>query len=323
MIEEIRQIIGKLASIQIEDLLKEGRDFNFTEARPEIEALLSYASDLQVDPDLLLQIPQPRLQPLSTYLKDLDQKFEEIVSFNPAEADNPKNFVADRISNLRSIHDNLYPILGPLKAYRAQDQLKGQDFKKLQKEAEAALIQIRQASTESEKALEAARQTATQGSLRGYQKIFTDEAADNLKQAKWWGAGLILFSLGTFGVIIWLLKDMAPTLEKAQNTQVFFSAVLLKVFSVTILIYLIQLVGRNYFALMHQWSINKHRANALGVFEAMILAGTTPEIKDTILGLLAKAVFDSGDTGFISGKDMSNDGPDYIQLVRDMAKPGK
>ena len=56
---------------------------------------------------------------------------------------------------------------------------------------------------------------------------------------------------------------------------------------------------------MHQYSLNKHRANSLRTFKVFYESTDAPEIKNAILLAATKAVFESGDTGYVAKKDSS------------------
>ena len=71
---------------------------------------------------------------------------------------------------------------------------------------------------------------------------------------------------------------------------------------------------------MHLYTLNKHRENVLRTFESFVKSTDDPKIKDALLKEAAKAIFITGDTGYLSRKEGEKEGWDLIQIINDLTK---
>jgi hypothetical protein len=146
------------------------------------------------------------------------------------------------------------------------------------------------------------------------------EQAENIyrKSAMRWLSVTGLFSL--FLIVFAILSALShqwpifATDTPYETAQVIFAKFLVFV----VLAFGLALSARNYQSSRHNEVVNRHRKDALSTYEALMLAGATPEARDIILNHAASAIYTLHDTGFAKTKDMTT--PNVSPLLAMMTR---
>ncbi len=150
------------------------------------------------------------------------------------------------------------------------------------------------------------------GSIK-FVQVFDDQADEFKKSIDRWLLVIIAVSVITVFVLTCSIVKLAtpasfdsvPEFINSINLE-FLPLPLTKVFIVSFLSFLLFQSIRIYNANRHMYSMNKHRANCLRVFEALKEGAHDKSLRDTILSQAVKTIFDFGITGFIHSKDQSS-----------------
>lgn len=135
--------------------------------------------------------------------------------------------------------------------------------------------------------------------------------------ARWWLCGSIVFA-GLCILALWELWDTIKITDEATTV----SAVLLqnffaKGFLVSVFYMFLNRLFKNYTAEKHLEVINRHRKNALATFEAFAdAAGENRETRDQVLLASTNAIFDTNQSGYLSGKTSRTDSNLIQQIFR-------
>lgn len=312
--------LSSIIALEISKVLHEGKEFNFLQAREEVEELVQFAKDLLNHPSIVRLIPANVGLVIDSKMAELLTTLTEMEAFDAHSESTPAPFVESKIVKIISIYSDLFTSIGWVEGKKLTETVRKDGLTATVGESVKALEEIKGELSEAKQATEAIRGLAGQGSISHYRGVFTKQANSNQNVAKWWFIGGALAMILSIGLLAWVSNSIADAVKEAQSNQAIISLVISKLFMLAIVIFSLQMLMRNYFANMHQATLNRHRENALEVFEAMVKAGTSDETRDAILAFLAKAIFESGDTGFLPGKDMSKDAPDVLQMVRDVSK---
>lgn len=316
----MEEILEKLSEVEVSDLERKGKDFSFSDVQKLNEFIFEKVKILQENPDFIAELPENRKSTIEGYLTDFLNYVNQIQNFNPSEG-NPQNNRDSLAHAINDVYGGLYEHLFPyLDAFlsRKADPVK----ENLVKEAEVTISEIetrRQEAEEmlqeAEKILEALRNVSAKIGVSNFAEVFDGQAEQNKKTARRWliasmvSAGVILISLYLiFGQLTSVLKD---GIGFEISLQIFFAKLLIFSF-LSVVFYQ---VVKNYNANMHLYALNKHRQNSLMSFQAFVESTEDPKIRDAVLIQATRAIFEAGETGYVSSRDASTKGLEMIKIA--------
>ena len=65
---------------------------------------------------------------------------------------------------------------------------------------------------------------------------------------------------------------------------------------------------------MHLYTVNKHRENSLKTFQSFVKSTEDKKIQDVILTQATKAIFEVGDSGYLSSKEKTIRGLEITKI---------
>ena len=95
------------------------------------------------------------------------------------------------------------------------------------------------------------------------------------------------------------------------SLQIFLAKILLLSFFSVVFYQIV----KNYNANMHLQTVNRHRENSLKSFQSFVESTDDAKIKDTVLIQATKAIFETGETGYISTKGNGITSMETIKIV--------
>jgi len=312
--------LSNIISLELASVLHEGKDLNFLQAKEEAEELVRFAKDLLQYSEIVRLIPSNLSQLIDSRVNDLLVVFNEMQSFSVRQESQPIQFIDSHVARIVVIYQELFPMMAYVEAKKLAKTIEKDGLVETRGETTRVLEEVREQAKEAREATEAIKGLAGEGSISHYRGIFSKQSNDNRTAAKWWLVAGSIAMIASIVLLAYVSFSIADAVRASQPSQNIIALVISKLFLLAVVIFALQVMMRNYFANMHQATLNRHRENALEVFGAMVKAGFSDETKDAVLAFLAKAIFDSGDTGFLPGKDMSKDAPDVLQMVRDVSK---
>ena len=321
MNEEIKTVIEKIISYKPQDLKREHGDFQFTDVSKEIDSICQFVNELNTNRSFIDELPDNLLNSLRNSLNNTERIFSQISTFKPQDLSNPQS-VRDSFANqIKGSYNELYDHINKLDVFSLKTSGKQGVFSNLTKEAKQTLQAVKNSYSEIQNLLETSKKTASKIPLYEYLGVFSQAATRHKISAICFGIASFLSALILSLIVFKISEDLSIIIPKLKSTQEVFGILFTKLFFLAIIIYILQQFVRNYMANMHQYILNKHRENCLRVFDAMSRTATTKDTSDQVLSYLAKSIFESGETGFFPGKDISKDGPDIVQIFKDIGKP--
>ena len=170
------------------------------------------------------------------------------------------------------------------------------------------------------------------------QDIFSVHAENYKKIARKWLWGYNISS-AVFLFILWLiLKDFCFDLNCYRkvgeinyegicigcNKTVFyleiFKSITYRLLLISFFIYIINFCVRNYNAIMHNYTVNAHKANSLNAALVLLERAKTSEGNDSIMNQAANAIFSHQPTGYNS-KDPENLGQTITEKIIEKINP--
>jgi hypothetical protein len=144
-----------------------------------------------------------------------------------------------------------------------------------------------------------------------------------LGKAQWW----MLYGLVFFILLIYAsfkINDLFNFSNQTSFNPTVIVMIIGRSLLISSLIFLISFSFKQYRVNMHLYTLNKHRANTLKSFEYLT---KSPERIDnnsynSILMEVAKAIYESGQTGYINNSDSNSEMPSLVDLSK-IIRPGK
>lgn len=296
---------------------------NFSDAQEDLSSTINVAAALKEMP--LKDLPDNIGAQISQHLTAVNNVLKEIDGFSIEQAD-PANIRTNISNKLTDAAEKLYTFTAPWLAFLSYRR---GDIEKTIAELEAAVNEARnigaQAKTateklqkEAENILVSMREAAAESGVAVFTEQFATEARDRDKSAIYWLVATAIGAIATFwAAIIFLgwpeLSDDPSTWEMSRviTTKI---AILALLFSATVW------CGRNFRAMKHQYTINKHRALSLQTFQAFVGATSDPRTKDAVLLEATHAVFGNTPTGFAESGKSGDSGIQFVEIGKSVAE---
>jgi hypothetical protein len=191
---------------------------------------------------------------------------------------------------------------------------------------DAALQAIEKAASDAQQRvgaidqlLEAARAATQTVGVEKFAGVFSAEAEQHKKSAEnWLIATIVLVAVTITAAVVtyqysWSIDDRAD----AGRTLHVLTA---KVAIFSILVTSIVATLRTYRSNRHNYVVNKHRENALTVFQAFVQgAGGDPATKSAVLLQATHCIFSPQPTGFMSSEPDPSPAPQIMEIVKTSA----
>lgn len=212
------------------------------------------------------------------------------------------------------------------------DSLKINNLLSLQKDKEEIDSLIRQLSDSKLKADELIRllqEKATGQTVQDYAAIFQNQAESysalkfrlkplqmKVGSAQVWLIISVLLIVA-FSLVAININSVFPV-DFTQDKSVVTIELLTRLLVISFAIYLVSFSFKQYNVQNHLHTMNKHRQNTLNSFKMFIESlDTSDNVTRTALMMeVAKAIYDSGQSGYISSKDGADSSPSVIELTR-------
>ncbi|MBR9921343.1 MAG: hypothetical protein GYB31_10935 [Bacteroidetes bacterium] len=273
-------------------------------------------------------------------LEELDV---EMVKFNKVLAD-IKNYDLDRDNTgfgkrseiikkinewLRSIYkfkNSQGHYVNLLNLYNTFKNLAQVDFDLTQKEARQVLTKLKEQRSESAKILKEQRNAAAEQTISDYSVLFEKEANKHSSLKLWpFQIGFAqLWFLGAVGLLVLFfayfndLNSLIPVDFGDSAVEVVVGNLITRLLVISLAIYVISFCFRQFSINLHLYTVNKHRQNVLESFRLFIetTGKEDPSIRTTLMLEVAKAIYEIGATGYLSGKNLSDNNPSIIELTK-------
>lgn len=165
------------------------------------------------------------------------------------------------------------------------------------KEIDKTKKQILKYEQDAKKALESIQDNANKIGVSKYSTIFKEQADKHSKNAWWWFAGIIFILVTVIACSISLLKGyFNPPNDASWGIIVQFTTAKLIIFS--ILCVALSWAIKSYKANKHNEVLNKHRQNALDIFETFVNGTSDEQTKNAVLLQAVQSIFAQQNTGY-------------------------
>lgn len=297
---------------------------NFEDARIDIDLALSIGRDLCELPVEFLT--QRVADQLSSEIPSVADCLGEIDTFEIRGGGDPDDNRDTLCSNLHEAVERLQDIAGAGIPYFAYQR---GDISENMKQLEGVIDKAKQAHNDAEswvkekrKAVEsivrATQEAAASGGVATFTQEFESEAKDLKSRSIWWLGAAAFFGALTIAVAIsfyfWFgVADEAGAWATVRNV---FS----KVTVIAVLFTSTVWCGRIYRALVHQATVNRHRALSLKTFQAFVQATDDDYVRDSVLMAATKAVFGAVPTGLVDESVTDEPSVNFVEFGKSANK---
>lgn len=314
--EEIQSLLDDANKVDVAALKREGKDFSFTDVHKYIEEIFSSIQTLQSHKDFWEYLTEEKRNSYKSHLKRFLDAVKRIESFNPSTMGNPqdeRNNIASQIKN--SYNDFFEHWFPRLRLFVLEKEFSSKKVESLVAQAQSDLAAIAKQKQQGEDILKAMQEASATTGVSAFATVFGDQADKHGKSARIWLIVAVIAALGIGGFLYWIFSELVASIQAdvqiAVSLQVFFAKILLLSFFSVIFYQIV----KNYNANMHLQTLNRHRENSLKSFRSFVESTDDPKIKDVVLIQATKAIFEAGETGYISNKGESVTSMDTIKIV--------
>ena len=297
--EKIRRLLVDLNAIDYTEFT--GPMTGFSKVKDEVAEMFQIAKDLGMNRDVLARIPGEAQVQVEGFLQQFLKFVREMQRLSYSnQFDNTTRLAEDvrKLHNLAS--ENLFPLL---KSLLYEKESPNQQAEDLVKEAEEQLSAIKEQKERMGAALNEAQAMSAGEGVDNFSDAFRKQAGINDKAAKNWRTGAIISA----AIIVLCFSGLILWPAGTQNTLYGFLQVAIpRILLASFLWAIFHQVVKNHNANMHLYTLNKHRENCMDSFMALYRAGKAPEVRDAVLLQATKAIFEAGETGYVSSKGSGN-----------------
>jgi hypothetical protein len=302
-LEELKHRLDRIKTIDRATLIARPKwgELNFEDCRLHLDRTFGLVDQLGVLPIDLL--PDQTITPMREGADQVANSLEAVDKFSIQSSGNANQTRLELANQIRSSSDYFFANTAswlPYLAYQRGDVDRNiQDLTRSVQQAESIVTEAKSRIAGRDKEMESIISSAREASAAAGAAVFTKDFEDTAKQlendARLWlkaTGGAVTMVLATAGTMWWLTPA-------AQDTTQVFQRLTTKLVILATLLSSTVWCGRNYKALKHLATINRHRALSLRTLKAFSSAAADPQTKDAVLLEATRAIFGSTPTGYI------------------------
>lgn len=311
MQEKIRQFSAAILELDLEEDLVRADELgphSFEDERSLFERMRAFHEVLVEFP--LETLPASRQKAIREKIQPTVNTLQAFQDFDPVEVGQPNARRDNLAMNLRRTFSEEFEAAAPYINYPLRERAEG-------KRVQGLLSSLEAANEKSESILEAMRRASAEVGITEFSEFFREEAKDHKRDADRWLRRTVWSAVITIiaaAVVVggyvdgWLSVADGHWVQVAIGKLVFFS----------VLYFGIVWSGRNYRSHLHNYVVNKHRANALNTFQAFTSATDDKATRDAVLVRATEAIFSPGVSGYAGDQQESGGSPHLLEIIKDV-----
>ena len=158
--------------------------------------------------------------------------------------------------------------------------------------------------------IEATKEAAASTGVATFTQEFHKESSSLESRSKGWLLATGIFAFITIGIATCLVWGYSTD----PNINNIIHYTIGKITIIAVLLTCTIWCGRVYRALVHQSTVNKHKALSLKTFQAFVGATNDPYVKDAVLMAATKSIFSNVPTGFAEPSNDHDSGINFVEF---------
>ena len=305
-IDELKAELSEVTKYKEKELISraEWGAMDFEKAHKDIEMVFSIATDLTELP--LQYLTDSAIQNVLNCLPAVTDQLENIDNFDLTgnAGSNRDQISQDLHGAAEQLNAHASPHI-PYLAYRQGDVSRNIAALNAAVAEAEKLIDGAKKTTEGkvqeiDNIISAARDAAASVGVATFTLEFDGEAKELKDRSSWWLVATGAFAVMTIGAAILFYRW--PEVSQGSGAWETLRNVVSKAAIIAVLFTGTVWCGRIYRALVHQATINRHRALSLKTFQAFVAATDDDRIKDSVLMAATRTVFGRVPTGLVEEK---------------------
>lgn len=311
--------IEQALSFREKDLISrpEWGSITFESVEPDLKRIFTILSQLKILP--LENLPDQTLNGINSKIDEIISTLDSIDSFsieqsNPAQArDSLGTQVSSKADQFYTTATPWIPYLAYLRGDVEQNiQALTHSVQEASELVDSTRGEIKKKSNEINSIITKAREASAAAGAAVFTQDFDTEADSIRNRADKWLYAASALAATTIGLAVFIFFTAEAGLDTGQLIQK--SAARLVVLAVLFTGAL--WCGRVYKALLHQATVNRHRALSLQTFQAFSSAAADDTTKDAVLMEATKAVFGNVSTGLVDREPSERSGVQVVELAK-------
>lgn len=276
-VDKLLKLIDETTEVPVVSLINspDWGKFNFEDIEEDLKKLFEMLNHLKILPLNLL--PDTEISKIVSGLDAPKKTIDAIKKFD-IEQPNAKGTRDSYIQSIKTQVDAFYiatHLWIPYLAYQKGDVQKNieslnDSVKKASTVLEQTKEDVKAKKVEIEDVVQAAKEASASVGVSHFSSNFKKEADDLETSAKRWLKTTIGLAVATF--LITLLSYWILEIPKDSSTAQIVQVLSTKLILITVFFTATLWSGKMYRAMMHQVTVNRHRANALLTFQAFVKA---------------------------------------------------
>jgi len=317
--DQLQTIIGTVIEYEKKSLAKrpEWGAITFDAASEDFDRIFTILNYLKVLP--IKNLTDAVISTITAAINGADPILKQIDTFSIERADAP-SARDNLVQQIHSLADKITTATSPwipFLAYEKGDVSKNitaltAAVNKSEKLINDATESMMKKTEEIDEIIVRAREASASAGAAVFTADFKEESEKLSKKATGWLVVTALLAVVTIAVSVVTWFWSRAGLDQGQIWQALGS----KFVTLSILITGTLWCGRIYKALMHQSTINKHRALSLQTFQAFSAATSDEQTKNAVLIETTRSIFANVPTGYISAKGTGDSDPKFIEIAK-------
>lgn len=322
--QQIADFLSKITALNADDLAR-------TE---ELGKKLSYESGVQLFKaviDFFRRFAEADISFLSTNnlhqvlqaCREISERFDQILTVDLTTQSSP---AASRDSYIQQLDDTFGQYMSFLSSILAASGQETLSLREKEKKVERLMTELREKAAEAEgqtkeiltsmrSTLRKVQDAAAKAGVANHAVHFDTEAKQYEKSSAKWlkrTVGMAVLALAVTVTFAWNALTSSPDIGQSVQIAVSKIAILAVLYAGMIW------SARIYRSERHNWTVNRHRRNALLSFETFVAASTDGPTKNAVLLQATESIFGHQPSGF-SDKTQESGAPKILEIFRGLS----
>lgn len=303
----------------------------FPELESKLTTLKSLINELILLIEVLPDIPSIYVDTLFSYIDTFNANGDNLLDYRPEQV-NSSSVKSSYVNSVDNLYSTMLTGYSPnsdnnrmsfVSLYTLLKQRQADSLNSSIGEAERIKQEFSELKIKTESLLTSLQDRGKEVTLHDYSKVFSSQANLHSNWNKSELGSAQIWLIATIAMIILFITfvcnvDRIYPIDTNQNGTIITIEYLTRVLIISFLIYVITFCAKQFNIQQHLSTVNKHRENTLNSYKLFIdsMGESDSEIKQALMMEVAKAIYESGQTGYLTNGDKSDGSPSLIELTK-------